>query len=74
MYQEKNIKDVISAKTCSRCGGEADGWKCPKCGRTSDRYDPLHWQQCQYGGKLRARCKKCGEAEDNCKCIVRMIK
>ncbi len=65
---EQNTKNLISSKICSHCGGEADGFKCPKCGLVSAVFDPLHWRNCTGGGKLQAKCKKCGEAEDNCRC------
>jgi len=66
--EQHDIKNRISGDICSRCGGEAPGWKCSKCGYASSHFDPLHWRQCAYGGKVQAQCKKCGEAEDNCKC------
>jgi len=63
---EQDRKSVISSKICSKCGGEAEGWKCAQCGQTGDRFDPFH--QCG-GGKFQPKCKKCGQAEDNCTCV-----
>jgi len=67
---QQNIIDVVSSKKCSKCGGEAEGWKCPKCGMESSQYDPLHWRTCPQGGKIKVKCKKCGQAEDNCTCVA----
>jgi len=57
-----------SPKHCTRCHGDADGFKCPQCGHRGAQYDPFHWQKCQGEGKMRVKCKTCQEAEDDCKC------
>jgi len=63
-----NHQHIASSKHCSFCGGEVDGFKCPECGMTSSRHDPDHFRNCPSGGKLKLKCKKCGEAETNCAC------
>lgn len=65
---DEDIKQRISGDICSHCGGEAPDWKCPRCGKTSKNFDPLHWRNCADGGKMQAQCKKCGEAEEKCQC------
>ncbi|OGZ34900.1 MAG: hypothetical protein A2174_00315 [Candidatus Portnoybacteria bacterium RBG_13_41_18] len=62
---DRNIKNIISSKICSHCGGETDGWRCAVCGQEAAQYDPLH--KCG-GGKFQPKCKACGQAEDNCTC------
>ena len=68
MPQHQDIRDVISSKKCGKCGGEADGWKCSECAYTSASFDASHWKDCARGGKMKVKCKNCGEAEDNCTC------
>ena len=68
MPQHQNIRDVISSKKCGKCGGEANGWKCSQCDYTTNLFDASHWKDCTRGGKLKVKCKTCGEAEDNCTC------
>ncbi|MBI2121634.1 MAG: hypothetical protein HYT98_00785 [Candidatus Sungbacteria bacterium] len=65
----EHIKHHISSKHCSHCGGEGEGMKCPKCGKSSGHYDPFHWKECMGGGKFRVKCKACGQSEDHCSCI-----
>jgi hypothetical protein len=31
----------------------------------------LHSQKCSGHAKLQARCKKCGQAEENCTCLAK---
>jgi len=64
----KDLINKISSNKCGKCGGDAPGWKCPKCGAVSSLFDPLHRQKCRFGAKYQAQCLKCGEAEDNCTC------
>ncbi len=64
-----DIATHISSSHCTRCHGEADGFKCPRCGKTSAHYDPDHFRTCPEKGKLRVKCKKCGQAEDTCACV-----
>ena len=68
---DDNIKNTISSNICSKCGGSADDWKCPACVDVAKQFDPLHWKNCKHGGKMRAQCNACGDAEDNCKCEVK---
>ena len=63
-----DMEKHISSKYCTRCHGEADGFKCAKCGKTAAVYDPLHWKNCGGGGRMRARCKACQESEETCTC------
>jgi len=58
-----------SPNHCSRCHGESDGFKCPKCGKIAAAYDPDHFRQCPEKAKMRVTCKKCQQAEDNCTCV-----
>jgi len=69
MVSEEEIKQNISGQICSKCGGEAPDWKCPKCGKVSHTFDPMHWRNCLYDAKMQAQCKVCGEAEENCICL-----
>lgn len=69
----QDIRNIISSKKCSKCGGEAQGWKCPQCGLETEHFDPLHWRECARGGKMKARCKACGQAEDNCTCQTEVV-
>ncbi len=64
-----NITKHLSPKNCSTCHGEGDGFKCPKCGYTTAQYNPLHFQACDEKSMVQVRCKKCREAESNCKCL-----
>lgn len=68
MENDKDVRDLISSKKCSRCGGEARGWKCPQCGFETAHFDAMHWRNCVRGGKMKVKCKTCGRAEDNCTC------
>ena len=70
---EHDLRNVISSKKCSKCGGPADGWKCSECGKTSDHFDPTHWRECDRGGKMKVKCKGCQEAEDNCTCKPQVV-
>ena len=63
MYNE-----YYSLRHCDLCRGEGDGFKCPKCGAIEDRFSSSHKLKCTKGGVLQVRCKKCGEAESNCRC------
>ena len=65
---DENIIQHITNDECNGCGGATDGYKCPKCGRDSSYYEPFHFKSCKEEAKMRAKCKKCSEAEDNCKC------
>ena len=65
----QHIKQTISGSLCSRCGGPAPDWKCPKCGVAGKSFDPNHWRKCREGGKMQAQCLQCGEAEENCTCV-----
>ncbi|OGF73156.1 hypothetical protein A2W54_02815 [Candidatus Giovannonibacteria bacterium RIFCSPHIGHO2_02_43_13] len=62
------ITKRMSGSICGHCGGRADDWKCPKCGKSLKQFDPFHWKNCTKGGKMKAQCNACAEAEDNCKC------
>jgi predicted RNA-binding Zn-ribbon protein involved in translation (DUF1610 family) len=64
-----DIQKHLSSKHCTTCHGEGDGFKCPKCGYTTVHYDPLHFNQCKEKSMVQVKCKKCGEAESNCKCV-----
>jgi hypothetical protein len=66
--EEQDIKNVISSKHCSVCGGETEGFKCPECGTEKSNFDPMHWRNCAKGGKMQAKCKTCNESETNCQC------
>lgn len=57
-----------SPNHCSRCHGEGDGFKCPTCGVAVALYDPDHFRKCPEKAKMRVKCRKCGQAEDNCTC------
>ncbi|MBI4992294.1 MAG: hypothetical protein HZB99_03680 [Candidatus Harrisonbacteria bacterium] len=59
---------IYSSKHCDLCGGEGEGFRCPKCGEAASVFDPAHWQKCKDGAMMQVRCKKCKEAESNCKC------
>lgn len=59
---------VASSKICSSCGGEVDGFKCPKCGEETKQYDPNHWRKCHKEGRLKLKCKSCGKSEIDCRC------
>lgn len=65
---DSTLRQKLSGNLCGKCGGEAPGWKCPKCGKTAKAFDPSHWRVCPEGGKMEAQCQKCGQAESNCKC------
>ncbi len=64
-----NLSKHLSSKHCAKCHGEGDGFKCPKCGYTTSFHDPLHFNKCEERSMVQVKCKKCGEAESNCKCI-----
>ena len=64
----QDVRQKFSSDICSKCGGEAPDWKCPKCGKTSKSFDPSHWKDCPERGKMQAQCKKCEKAEENCQC------
>ena len=63
MYQE-----YYSSKHCDICLGDGDGFKCPKCGEVAAAFDASHRMKCPGEGMMQVKCKKCGEAESNCKC------
>lgn len=63
-----DYKKLVSKEHCTLCHGEGDGFKCAKCGQTSDKHDPNHWRKCEKEGKMQVKCKKCGEAEQKCSC------
>lgn len=64
-----NIAKHLSSKHCSKCHGEGDGFKCPKCKYATASYDPLHFNECNEKAMVQVKCKKCSEAESNCKCV-----
>ena len=63
-----NIEKHLSSKHCSKCHGEGEGFKCPKCGYTATQHNPLHFQECREKSMVQVKRKKCAEAESNCKC------
>ena len=63
-----NVTHTFSSHLCSKCGGPAPEWKCPACGLTSTVFDSRHFAICRNGGKMQAKCEKCGEAESKCVC------
>lgn len=67
---EHNVLKHASSAHCTRCHGEGDGFKCPKCGKTSAFYDPDHFRNCAEKAKMRVKCKQCQQAEDNCTCAA----
>ncbi len=58
----------ISSKHCMRCGGEGDGFRCPRCGVSSAQFNPDHFRDCRERSMMQVRCKECGEAETKCRC------
>ena len=64
----KDIGNRIKGNVCSKCGGPAPYWKCPKCGEESEMFDPEHWKNCRFGAKMQAKCEACNQAEENCTC------
>ena len=64
-----NRSKHLSSKHCSVCHGDGDGFKCPKCGYTTAQHDPLHFNNCKEKSMVQVKCKKCAEAESNCKCL-----
>ena len=60
-----DIEKHLSSKHCSTCHGEGDGFKCPKCGYVTTKYDPLHFNKCDEKSMVQVKCKKCGEAENH---------
>ncbi|MDP2669034.1 MAG: hypothetical protein Q8P07_04340 [bacterium] len=69
-FSGKEIKDHLSSKFCRICGKEADGWKCPKCGKEAAEFDPFHWKECDFRAKMQTKCKDCQQAENNCTCLT----
>lgn len=68
MLHHRDIIQHITSGECSHCGGETAGFKCPKCGVEGKNYDPHHFRNCKEKSKMRAKCKACRGAEDNCAC------
>lgn len=51
--------------TCSKCGGETDGYKCDMCGIESAKHIPTH----KCGGEhCMPKCKACSQAQVKCPC------
>ncbi|MEK7169808.1 MAG: hypothetical protein AAB767_00800 [Patescibacteria group bacterium] len=67
--ENHSVLHHVSSSHCSRCHGEGEGFKCPKCAATATHYDPDHFRNCGEKGKMRVKCKKCGQSEDNCTCV-----
>lgn len=51
---------------CGKCGMDAEGWKCAKCGHESAENDPSHTHE--DAESMMAKCTGCNEAEANCTC------
>jgi len=64
----QDVRDLLSSKKCSKCGGPSGGWICSACGYTAEHFDPMHWKDCNRGGKMVVKCKACGLAENKCTC------